>query len=233
MAFRRTPGGGLATEGQSLRLSPTFSVADLIGNNHSMSTRVMQLLVAAFAPMAYLEDVTSEILLRDDQEREKLAKDDKAMPLTEKQRVIVEYLNENFGAWVDAHLSIDDNRNSEDVSALEIAEAITRLALKHRMRTDVNSETAEWLIYFLRHGREAHDTALSIKDLGIGDVGPERARLLAQAHPSVDALYSASEEDLEAVNGIGPITAAKIVKGLMESKPRPSEIDDSPNPSHL
>ena len=233
--FRRTPGGGLALEGQNVRLSPTFSVADLTGDTHSISARVVLLLAAAFAPMAYLEDVTGAILQEDDKEREKQAKGKKAAPLTEEQRVIVEYLRENFRAWVNSHLSTDDPDGANE-PLLKTAEAITRLALKHRPRTEVNednSETAKWLIYFLQHGHKIHDTALSIKDLGIRDVGPKTARLLAQAYTSLDALYCASEEDLKAVNEIGPIMATKIATGLTESKTRPAKPDSNPGPCQL
>ena len=232
-AFRRTPGGGLVSEGQQVRLSPTFSVADLTGDSRSVSTRVMLLLASAFAPMVYLEDVTGAILLEDDKERERQAKgDERAAPLTEEQRVIVEHLCENFRAWVNAHLPTDDPDGDDD-PVLAAAEAITRSALKHRQRTEVNSETAEWLIYLLHHGQEIHDTALSIKDLGIGGVGPETARLLAQTYTSLDALYNASEEDLKVVSGIGPVMAARIANGLMESKNRPAEPDSALVPSEL
>jgi hypothetical protein len=181
---------------------------------------VVLLLAAAFAPMAYLEDVTGAILFEDDKEREKQAKSERAAPLTEEQRVIVEWLCENFRAWVNSHLPTG-GPDSEDDPVLATAETITRLALKHRSRTEVNSETAEWLIYFLKHGQEIHDTALFIKDLGMPGVASEKARLLAQTYTSVDALYAATEEDLTAINGIGPVLANNIAKGLLESKTRP------------
>ena len=231
-AFRRTPGGGLASDGQNVRLSPTFSVADLTGDTHSISARVVLLLAATFAPMAYLEDVTGAILLQDDKEREKQANGEKAAPLTEEQRVIVDCLRENFHAWVNSHLPTD-GPDGEDDPVLATVEAITRLALKHRQRTEVNSETGEWLIYFLQHGQEIHDTALAIKDLGIGGVGPETARLLAQTYKSLDALYSASEGNLKAVYGIGPVMAARIATGLTESKICPPEPDGNSGPSQL
>ena len=232
-SFRRTPGDGLDSESQGILLSPTFSVADLTGDANSISARVVQLLAAAFAPVAYLEDVTGAILLKDDEEREKQAKGEKATPLTEEQRVIVECLCENFRAWVNSHLPVN-GQGGEDDPALATAEAITRLALTHRPRTEVNednSETAGWLIYFLQQGQEIHDTALAIKDLGIRDIGPKTAQLLAQTYNSLDALYGASAEDLKAVNGIGPVMALRIANGLKERKVQPAEPESNQVPN--
>ena len=228
-AFRRTPGGGLALEGQKLSLPPAFSVADLTGDSRSISARVALLLAAAFAPMAYLKDVADALLLQDDEEREKQSNGEEAKPLTEEQRVIVEYLCDNFGAWVNYHLSTD-SLDSEDDPLLATAETITKLALKHRPRTEVNSDTAEWLMYFLQYGKEIHDTALFVKDLGIPGIASEKARLVAQKYASVEALYATKEEDLKKIDGIGPVLANNIAKGLMEHKNRLSEPDSKPTP---
>ncbi len=46
--------------------------------------------------------------------------------------------------------------------------------------------------------------------LGIRDVGPPTARLLAEEFGSLDRISAASEEELEAIEGIGPIVARRI-----------------------
>ncbi|HEX2258550.1 MAG TPA: NAD-dependent DNA ligase LigA [Actinomycetota bacterium] len=46
--------------------------------------------------------------------------------------------------------------------------------------------------------------------IGIRDVGPPTARLLAEEFGSLDRIAAASQEELEAVEGIGPVVAARI-----------------------
>ena len=56
--------------------------------------------------------------------------------------------------------------------------------------------------------------------LGIQDVGWITARALANQFRSIDALLAASEEDIQATEGIGPITAATIAQTLAEERTR-------------
>ena len=50
--------------------------------------------------------------------------------------------------------------------------------------------------------------------LGIEDLGPNMARKLASAHPSLDAIRAADAETLTAIDGFGEIVAEKVVEGL-------------------
>ena len=54
--------------------------------------------------------------------------------------------------------------------------------------------------------------------LGIAGIGWVNARALAQAFGSVDALTAATKEDIEAVEGIGPVLAATICETLAEQR---------------
>ncbi len=58
--------------------------------------------------------------------------------------------------------------------------------------------------------------------LGIRGVGATVAQLLIDHYPSLNALASASVEELEAVEGLGPITAQRIVEWFQ--RPRHQEI---------
>jgi DNA ligase (NAD+) len=46
--------------------------------------------------------------------------------------------------------------------------------------------------------------------IGIRDVGPPTARLLAEEFESLDRIAAASQEELEAIEGIGPVVATRI-----------------------
>jgi DNA excision repair protein ERCC-4 len=54
---------------------------------------------------------------------------------------------------------------------------------------------------------------------GLPGVGPQRARLLLEAFGSVEAVFSASEEALESVEGIGSTTAERICWAIREPEP--------------
>lgn len=76
--------------------------------------------------------------------------------------------------------------------------------------------------------------------LGIEDLGPNMARKLASAHPSLAAIRAADAETLTAIDGFGEIVADKVVEGLaswsegidallehveVTAPPEPSEAD--------
>ena len=54
--------------------------------------------------------------------------------------------------------------------------------------------------------------------LGIAGIGWVNARALAEAFVSVDALTAATEEEIEAVEGIGPVLASTIAETLAEER---------------
>jgi DNA ligase (NAD+) len=56
--------------------------------------------------------------------------------------------------------------------------------------------------------------------LGIRGVGGTVAEMLVNHYPSIDALAVASAEDLEAIEGMGPITAQRIVEWFQRSRHR-------------
>jgi DNA ligase (NAD+) len=56
--------------------------------------------------------------------------------------------------------------------------------------------------------------------LGIQDVGWVTARALANQFRSMDALMNASEEEIQATEGIGPITARTVAQTLAEERTR-------------
>jgi len=58
--------------------------------------------------------------------------------------------------------------------------------------------------------------------LGIRGVGSTIAELLVSRYPSIDALAAASVEELESIEGMGPITAQRIVEWF--ARPRHQEI---------
>jgi DNA ligase (NAD+) len=64
--------------------------------------------------------------------------------------------------------------------------------------------------------------ARTLTALGIRGVGTTVAQMLVAHYPSLDALASASVEDLEAIEGMGPITAQRVVEWFQ--RPRPREI---------
>jgi DNA ligase (NAD+) len=59
-------------------------------------------------------------------------------------------------------------------------------------------------------GSKKAGLARVIVALGIRDVGPPTARLLAEEFGSLDRIASASQEELEALEGIGPVVATRI-----------------------
>ena len=56
--------------------------------------------------------------------------------------------------------------------------------------------------------------------LGIRGVGGAVAEMLVNRYPSIDALSGASTEDLQAIEGMGPITAQRIVEWFQRSRHR-------------
>jgi DNA ligase (NAD+) len=60
--------------------------------------------------------------------------------------------------------------------------------------------------------------------LNIHHLGPTYAKLLVRALPSLDAIRSATEEELEAIDGIGPIIARAVVAWF--ATPRNAQLID-------
>jgi len=58
--------------------------------------------------------------------------------------------------------------------------------------------------------------------LGIRGVGTTVAELLVSHYPSIDALATASVEELQAIEGMGPVTAQRVVEWFQ--RPRHREI---------
>jgi DNA ligase (NAD+) len=69
---------------------------------------------------------------------------------------------------------------------------------------------------------KARPLARVLTALGIRGVGATVAQMLVQHYPSLDALASATVEELEALVGMGPITAERIVEWF--ERPRHREI---------
>lgn len=55
--------------------------------------------------------------------------------------------------------------------------------------------------------------------LGIDELGPTVAGLLAQHHPSLEALRACTEEQLSTIHGVGPSIARSVVAGLRDRAP--------------
>jgi DNA ligase (NAD+) len=88
---------------------------------------------------------------------------------------------------------------------------------------DIFSLTREKLLALERMGEKSADNLLAaiaaakdrplarlINALGIRHVGETVARTLARAYPKLEALAAATEEDLLAVSGIGPVVAKSV-----------------------
>ena len=56
--------------------------------------------------------------------------------------------------------------------------------------------------------------------LNIRHVGSTVARLITEAFPSIDALMDATEEDIAAVEGVGPIIARSVVEWFADEENR-------------
>ncbi len=93
------------------------------------------------------------------------------------------------------------------------------------LRTDDESETAELLATIARREQEVRDREVSVhgekssKTLAeqqeyvvasIADIGPVTARSLLEHFTTVEAVMTAREDDLLAVDGVGEVTAEKI-----------------------
>jgi DNA ligase (NAD+) len=64
--------------------------------------------------------------------------------------------------------------------------------------------------------------ARALAALGIRGVGTTVAELLVSHHPSIEALAAASVEELQAIEGMGPVTAQRVVEWFQ--RPRHREI---------
>jgi DNA ligase (NAD+) len=78
-----------------------------------------------------------------------------------------------------------------------------------RKAIQVGTKTAEKIVAAIRASRTRSLDRL-IQALGIRHVGETAARVLARRFGSLDALASASEEELTEINGIGPEMASSI-----------------------
>jgi len=110
----------------------------------------------------------------------------------------------------------------DDTSSVESAAEPTRDALVHSI-ADVYQLTREQLLTLERVGEKTADALLAeieaskkqplhrvLLGLGIRHVGERTAQALAAEFGSMDALIAATEEDLTAVNDIGPKVAATV-----------------------
>ena len=118
-----------------------------------------------------------------------------------------------------AETGFQDSATSEPVD--EAAEP-TRTALVHSI-ADVYQLTKEQLLTLERVGEKTADALLTeieaskkqplnrvLLGLGIRHVGERTAQALAEEFGSIDALIAATEEELTAVNDIGPKVAATV-----------------------
>lgn len=80
---------------------------------------------------------------------------------------------------------------------------------------------AEQLLASIERSRRAGLSRVLV-GLGIRDVGPPTARLLAEEFGSLDSIARACEEKLRAVEGIGPVVAARISRYF--ASPRAREL---------
>ena len=123
-----------------------------------------------------------------------------------------------------AETGFQDSATSEPVSSEPVDEAAepTRTALVHSI-ADVYQLTKEQLITLERVGEKTADALLTeieaskkqplnrvLLGLGIRHVGERTAQALAEEFGSIDALIAATEEELTAVNDIGPKVAATV-----------------------
>ena len=123
-----------------------------------------------------------------------------------------------------AETGFQDSATSEPVSSEPVDEAAepTRTALVHSI-ADVYQLTKEQLLTLERVGEKTADALLTeieaskkqplnrvLLGLGIRHVGERTAQALAEEFGSIDALIAATEEDLTAVNDIGPKVAATV-----------------------
>jgi len=123
-----------------------------------------------------------------------------------------------------AETGFQDSATSEPVSSEPVDEAAepTRTALVHSI-ADVYQLTKEQLLTLERVGEKTADALLTeieaskkqplnrvLLGLGIRHVGERTAQALAEEFGSIDALIAATEEELTAVNDIGPKVAATV-----------------------
>jgi len=123
-----------------------------------------------------------------------------------------------------AETGFQDSATSEPVSSEPVDEAAepTRTALVHSI-ADVYQLTKEQLLTLERVGEKTADALLAeieaskkqplnrvLLGLGIRHVGERTAQALAEEFGSIDALIAATEEELTAVNDIGPKVAATV-----------------------
>ena len=123
-----------------------------------------------------------------------------------------------------AETGFQDSATSEPVSSEPVDEAAepTRTALVHSI-ADVYQLTKEQLLTLERVGEKTADALLAeieaskkqplnrvLLGLGIRHVGERTAQALAEEFGSMDALIAATEEELTAVNDIGPKVAATV-----------------------
>ncbi|MEY2807015.1 MAG: NAD-dependent ligase LigA [Planctomycetota bacterium] len=96
---------------------------------------------------------------------------------------------------------------------------------------DASDEVREKLMALDRWGKKSIDNlqaelaqrrrvplARFLVALAIPDVGPSTARVLAQHFQSLDAIASASEEELMLVDGVGPEVAAKVARWFRDER---------------
>ncbi|ERH02653.1 MAG: ERCC4-like helicase [Halonotius sp. J07HN6] len=122
----------------------------------------------------------------------------------------------------------DDLYGERNLHPNAIRGALSSLAVDFNasvLRTDGESETAELLATIARREQETRDREVSVhgekssKTLAeqqeyvvasIADIGPVTARSLLEHFRTVEAVMTAREDDLLAVDGVGEVTAEKI-----------------------
>lgn len=139
------------------------------------------------------------------------------------ESLVAQLLGHTVAEAVDATAGVGEGEES-------VAEAPTREALVHSV-ADIYGLTLEQLMGLERIGQKSAESLLAeieksksaplsrvLLGLGIRHVGERTAQTLAEEFGSMDALISATEEDLTRVNDVGPKVAEAIREWFANEK---------------